>query len=240
MWKPLPLAVVLLATTLPPARSALADEVTIYRCTDAKGKQTLRDSPCKRGEKQQTQSVLRPRDAKPAAITRAPTRTAATRETARYVVQPAARTLYQCVTPDGASYTSESPQGQARWQPAWTGVAPGYMYPGPYPHPGYRGGYTGELRYRDRHGSVRIGSGREYIVGAPVLNPGHPVAPVYAGGSWIGDACEPLTRAESCEVMSDRRYAIQRRYVQAMASERSLLDRESATLDARLRQECGL
>ena len=223
-----------------PAVHARAAEVTIYRCTDAKGKQTLRDSPCKRGEKQQTQSMLRPRDAKPAAVTRAPTRRAATGETVRYVMQPAPRTLYQCVTPDGASYTSESPQGQARWQPAWVGVAPGYRYPGPYPYPGYRGGYGGELRYRDRHAGVRIGGGREYIAGAPVLNPGYPVAPVYGGGSWVGDACEPLTQAESCEVMSDRRYAIQRRYVQAMASERTLLDRESANLDARLRQECGL
>lgn len=223
-----------------PAVHARAAEVTIYRCTDAQGNKTLRDSPCKRGEKQQTQSMLRPRDAKPAAVTRAPTRTAATGETVRYVMQPAPRTLYQCVTPDGASYTSESPQGQARWQPAWVGVAPGYRYPGPYPYPGYRGGYGGELRYRDRHAGVRIGGGREYIAGAPVLNPGYPVAPVYAGVSWVEDACEPLTQAESCEVMSDRRYAIQRRYVQAMASERTLLDRESANLDARLRQECGL
>ena len=33
---------------LPAARAA---DVTIYRCTDAKGHLTLRDTPCRKGEK---------------------------------------------------------------------------------------------------------------------------------------------------------------------------------------------
>ena len=81
--------------------AARAEQLTIYRCTDAKGKQTLRDSPCKRGEKQQTQEMVRPRDAKPVtsrANSPSPPRQV---ETVRYVMPPAARPLYACITPDG-------------------------------------------------------------------------------------------------------------------------------------------
>ena len=218
------------------AAHAAAEDVTIYRCTDAKGKLTLRDSPCKRGEKQQTQTMLRPRDARPAPVIRnAGTRNAAPAETVRYVVQASPRTLYACVAPDGREYTSESPEGNPRWVPLWTVDAP--YYGGHPAYPPTVGRYGGEFRYRDRYTSVRIGGGRETI-GAPVT--GYPViaAPV-AGGTWVRDACEPMTASESCAVMSDRRYAISRRYAQAMPSERSQLDRESATLDSRLRQECG-
>ncbi len=219
-----------------------ADDVTIYRCTDATGKLTLRDSPCKRGEKQQTQSMLRPRDGKPTA-TAMPTPPAASASTAtgpvRYVLQTQAQPLYQCVAPDGRSYLSESPRGQARWTPGWQGILTPPVYP-PV-RPAYlRGAYAGSLQYRDRHSSLRIGGGRDYIAGAPVLNPGYPTPPLYTQGAWMEDACAPLGRGEMCEVMSDRRHEIRRRYVQAMPSERTQLDRESANLDARLREECGL
>lgn len=231
-----PLTLLVLALCAGFGARAEAGDVTIYRCTDAKGKLTLRDSPCKRGEKQQTQTMLRPQDARPAPVIRgiAP-RSAPPTETVRYVVQAAPRTLYACIAPDGRRYNSESPEGNPRWVPLWTMDAPYY---GGYPaYPPVTGRVGGELRYRDRHTSVRIGGGRETI-GAPVT--GYPLTPMpVAGGSWVRDACEPMTASESCAVMSDRRYEISRRYAQAMPSERSQLDRESATLDSRLRQECG-
>ena len=216
---------------------ARADQLTIYRCTDAKGKLTLRDSPCLRGEKQQTQEMLRPRDAKPMPQ-RAP-EPAVTRqvETVRYVMQPAPRPLYACITPDGQRYLSETAEGQQRWTPGWA------VDPYPYP-PVTIGRYYGDLQWRGRHGSVRVGGERQYIAGAPVIGPPlRPITPVMpviaAGGYWERDACSALSSAETCEVLSDRRYEISVRYSQAMPSERKLLDSESATLDSRLRQECG-
>lgn len=217
-----------------------ADQLTIYRCTDAKGKQTLRDSPCKRGEKQQTQEMIRPRDAKPMA-TRAPEQpTARPVETVRYVMQPAPRPLYACITPDGQRYLSETAEGQSRWMPGW--AADPYPYSYPYP-PVTIARIGGDLRWRNRNSAVRIGGERQYIAGAPVI--GAPVPPIYpapvvaVGGYWARDACSALSSAETCEVLSDRRHEIRVRYSQAMPSERKLLDSESATLDTRLRQECG-
>ncbi len=218
---------------------ARAEQLTIYRCTDAKGKQTLRDSPCKRGEKQQTQEMLRPRDAKP--VTSRTIRTPRPREveTVRYVMQSTARPLYACITPDGQRYLSETGEGQPRWTPGWAVDA----YPYPYP-PATIGRYHGDLRWSGRHGSVRIGGERQYIAGAPVIGrPVHPITPVVpvmaAGSYWVRDACSALSPSETCDVLSDRRHEIRVRYSQAMPNERRLLDSESATLDNRMRQECG-
>ncbi len=220
--------------------SVRADQLTIYRCTDAKGKQTLRDSPCKRGEKQQTQEMVRPRDAKPMTTRVARPPTTQQIETVRYVMQPAPRPLYACIAPDGQRYLSETAEGQPRWMPGWA-VDP---YPRPYPYPPVTiARYQGDLRWRGSHGAVRIGGERQYIAGAPVI--GSPIQPIYpapvvaAGGYWARDACSALSGTEICEVLSDRRHQIRIRYSQAMPSERTLLDSESATLDTRLRQECG-
>ena len=233
MWIRFSPIAVLMMLALAHAMPAHAEQITIYRCTDAKGKQTLRDSPCKRGEKQQTQEMVRPRDAKPA-ISRTPSASRSRDiETVRYVVQHVPRPLYTCVTPDGQQYLSESAEGQQRWVPGW--VVP----TAPYPRV-LMGRDYGDVGWRGPRGSIRIGSERRYIAGAPVL--GGPVhgAPVIAtGGYWMRDACSAMSTSETCEVLSDRRYQIRVRYSQAMPSERSLLDRESATLDNRLRQECG-
>ncbi|HSR65280.1 MAG TPA: DUF4124 domain-containing protein, partial [Xanthomonadaceae bacterium] len=100
-----------------------ADAVTIYRCTDADGHLTLRDSPCARGQAQQTRTMLRPKDAPlpPAPPARDAPRDAADREPRERIVyvQPP-RPMYECVTPDGERYTSETPEGHPRWVPLWT------------------------------------------------------------------------------------------------------------------------
>ena len=64
-----------LATAAPSARAA-DDDVTIYRCTDAKGKLTLRDTPCAKGQQQQVRSMVRPKDAPPRAQPAPPPQTA--------------------------------------------------------------------------------------------------------------------------------------------------------------------
>lgn len=214
---------------------ARGEQVTIYRCTDAKGKLTLRDSPCQRGEKQQLQEMIRPRDARPVASH--PSVAPRTREveTVRYVMQPVPRPLYACISPDGQRYLSETAEGQPRWVPAWVAASSSYPYP-----PVTIAHHHGELGWRGRHGSVSIGGGRQYIAGAPVIgSPGHPVPIVAGGGYWMHDACTALSASETCATLSDRQHQIRIRYAQAMPSERRLLDSESATLDTRMRQECG-
>jgi len=217
--------------------AARAEQLTIYRCTDAKGKLTLRDSPCKRGEKQQTQEMVRPRDAEPRVVRTPSAPPVREVETVRYVMQQPIRPLYACVTPDGQRYLSENAEGQARWMPGWA-VDP---YPRPYPYPPVTiARVGGDLHWRNRNSSVRIGGERQYIAGAPVIgSPVHPVPVMATGGYWARDACAALSTAETCEVLSDRRHEIRVRYAQAMPVERKSMDAESATLDTRLHQECG-
>ena len=57
------LALLLLLSAGAIARAQATGEVRIYRCTDAAGKQTLRDTPCPKGQAQQTRDMLRPKDA---------------------------------------------------------------------------------------------------------------------------------------------------------------------------------
>ena len=49
-------AIAIFLTLAMPLGAIGAEEVTIYRCTDAKGKLTLRDSPCAKGERQEIRS----------------------------------------------------------------------------------------------------------------------------------------------------------------------------------------
>ena len=64
-------AVVLGLCLLPLGGGALAQAkpasstVIVYRCTDAGGKQSLRDTPCPKGQKQQAREMQRPQDAPP-------------------------------------------------------------------------------------------------------------------------------------------------------------------------------
>src|SRR5436190_24329220 len=89
-------------------RAFAADDVTIYRCIDAKGHVTLRDSPCAAGEKQETRTMARPVDAAPRApqARPAPVETAAPATHTTVIYQP--RPLYECITPDNVRYTSET------------------------------------------------------------------------------------------------------------------------------------
>ena len=56
-------ALLLLLSAAAIAQAQATGEVRIYRCTDAAGKQTLRDTPCPKGQTQQTRDMLRPKDA---------------------------------------------------------------------------------------------------------------------------------------------------------------------------------
>lgn len=58
-------------------------------------------------------------------------------------------------------------------------------------------------------------------------------------GTWVRDECRRMPQAEVCSRLRDRRDAIERRFFNAMPSERARLDVEERGIDARLDADCG-
>ncbi|QDH71908.1 DUF4124 domain-containing protein [Lysobacter alkalisoli] len=212
------------------AGSAQAGEVIIYRCTDTQGRLTLRDTPCAAGEKQQVQTMQKPTDppsvaTPPAAVTAAPP--PPDPPPVQTVVLQPPRPMYECVTPDGDSYISDTPEGNPRWVPMWT---LGY----PVAVPGHRGGHDG---FR---ADIGINTGR--VDGRISIDQRHPRPPLatvaYPTGTWVRDACHPLPQQEVCSRLRDRRFELGRRYNSALQSERAEIDREQRGIDARLANDC--
>ena len=69
----------------------------------------------------------------------------------------------------------------------------------------------------------------------PMWTFGWPVA----AGTWVRDACRAMPQAETCARLHDRRAEIERRFFNAMPSERARLDLEERALDARIDADCG-
>lgn len=224
---PLLLMLPLVAAAIDPVA---AQEVVIYRCEDARGRLTLRDSPCAPGEKQQSRSMQRPRD--PAPTTAAsPAPTPRVSDTPPAVIAPVViyrappRPMYECEAPDGTRYTNDTGEGQARWESYF-----GYGYIWPRTHGGGGGG------------SPRPPPGTSIGPGTGTPPPDRPRPPavgvVPIAGGWVRDECHMLPQAETCARLSDRRYEILRRYGSAMPSERRTLDLEQRGIDARMANDC--
>ena len=217
-----------LATAAPRARAA-DDDVTIYRCTDAKGKLTLRDTPCAKGQQQQVRSMIRPKDAPPRAQPAQPPQTATAPPPQAIMIRNTPRPLYECVRPDGSYYTSDTADGAPRWVPLWTldfpvgprSLALGDHIGSPSPRPP-----------SDRPGPPRPPR-------PPMHSPGHPGLLFPVGGTWVRDECHPLPQAEVCARLVDRRDEIRRRFFNAMPSERATLNTEERGINARLSDDCG-
>ena len=240
---------VLLALSLVSAATHAA-EVTIYRCTDDRGRLTLRDSPCLKGERQEARTMLRPQDppARAVAAPKAPVSPTPAAPTTRIVVVTPPRPLYECVTPDGASYLSETDRGEMRWQPAWTY---GFLLHAPTRRRGHgHGGLPVVAPPRTLDG--RVPSGLVFdSVGRPTpkppgTRPATPLPPVhdrgavgYESGAWVRDDCHPLPQAEVCARLRDRRYQLDRRYNSALQGERAQITQEQRGIDARLGSDCG-
>lgn len=232
------------AAAAPAARPAVPAQVTIYRCLDAAGRLSLRDSPCRRGETQEVRSMLRPVDPPPhrsvATVPRTPrvpvVEAAPAQPRVVYVTPP--RPMYECTTPEGQRYTSETADGNPRWVPWGVVAAPLVVAPGHGPGSGHRytQGYGGRVEYRDRRGQVRIEGGRTWRVPGTVVGPASVYAPA---GTWVRDACHALPPAEACARLQDRRDALDRRYNSALQGERDAIVREQRGIDARLAMECG-
>lgn len=220
----LPLSLCLLAT---PAWSA-PDGVTVYRCTDGQGRLTLRDTPCRKGESQQRREMLRPRDPPPRPVVRAsaPTRLRAPPTTTTRVIFVAPpKPLFECVTPDGERYTSETDQGQPRYVPLWTLGYPAEAY-----------GRDGRPVYPDD------GIGRPPPRGMPGRDGRPGYVPVIGVGpaayTWVRDVCSALPQGEVCARLRDRREDLDRRYNSALQSERGAITSEQRGIDARLDTDC--
>ncbi len=214
----LPFALLLFAAL---AARAQSGDVRIYRCTDAAGKQTLRDTPCPKGQQQQVREMLRPKDAP---VRRAPAQSRSVERPAdspRYVVLAPPQAMYQCTDPDGKRYTSENGEGNPRWVPLWT-----LGYPVVWPRTSL-GSNIGGIS------NPRPGTGPRPLmrdINWPVAN---------GGGQWIRDTCAMLPPAETCARLRDRRAEIRTRFFNAMPSERDVLRVEERGINARLDNDCG-
>jgi hypothetical protein len=195
--------------------------VTVYRCTDASGKQSLRDTPCPKGQKQQAREMQRPLDAPPkppvAPMPPMPPLAPAPAPAQQTVYLAPPRPMYECTTPDGDRYASEDGAGNPRWVPLWT---MGYYAVG-------------------RPSRAPLGGGTR--PGGPMRPPpggGHwPM--VGGGGTWIRDQCAMLPPREACSRLRDRRDAIRTRFFNAQEKERDTLRLEERGINARLDNDCG-
>ena len=194
------------------------DPVTIYRCTGADGQLALRDTPCTGDAQQQAIRMQRPKD-------------------------PPPRPMYECVTPDGDRYTSDSSEGNPRWVPLWTlgyPARPPYAYPRrPVDLPARPAAADGYLRNElvfdgiGRPAPPPPGDTRR----APELPPA--VGLAYTQGRWIRDTCERLPPAEVCQRLRDRHWELGRQYNSALQSERREIDAEQRRITARVDSECA-
>ncbi|TXH74489.1 MAG: DUF4124 domain-containing protein [Lysobacteraceae bacterium] len=202
-----------------------ADEVTIYRCTDVQGRLTLSDSPCAKGQRQETRHMIRPKDApiRHAAPVTTPAPVAVPPPQAVVINTP--RPLYECFTPDSTRYFSETPEGNPRWAPLWTVGAP-VLAEVPVYEPGGLNIRVDDGRVSGRYQSPTYG---KVIV---------PTAAGYGAGAWVRDVCHPLPQAEVCARLGDRRDELRRRFFNAQPSERAVLNREERSINARLASDC--
>lgn len=254
----LPRLLLLLALVAASA-AAQDDGITIYRCTDAGGKLTLQDSPCAQGQSQQTRTMLQPDDPPPKLMPApAPAQITAAPETPqpRLVVARAPQPMYECVRPDGSSYTSNDDDGNPRWVTAFA----------PWPFPVYDNDYGYGITYSrsttaptrssppTRVDTASGGNGAPQLRFRKPPEPPRPPPPrppphhghghhghgfIYGGGRWVRDECQALPQAEVCARLRDRREDIRDRRFNAQQRERETLAREERGISARLSADCG-
>jgi hypothetical protein len=186
----------------------------------------LRDTPCAKGQQQETRSMVRPKDAPVATPAPAPVAPVQPPPPRTIVLAPP-QPMYECRMPDGNTYTSDSPEGNPRWVPLWT-----LGYPAWTDGPAYRPGSTRIERRADGTVNVDVRGGG-YVHG-PV-----PTIAGYGAGTWVRDECHMLPPQETCARLRDRRDEIGRRFFNAQPTEREQLNREQRGIDARLDNDCG-
>ncbi len=235
------------AIALTLATSTVAQDVQIYRCTDAAGRITIGNVSCPDGQREEARTMVRPRDGvappvAPAAPAPAP---AGAAPVTRVIVVRPPQALYECVRPDGSVYDSPSPEGETRWVPLWT-----LGYPS--------GPATGPLRGTRISAPASAGISASPQAGLSIpprmssagavadrrrAEPGRQARGIgaYTGaGTWVRDSCSALPQSEVCARLADRREALRQRFFNAQQTERDTLRIEERGLNARLAQDCGV
>ncbi|QWP77184.1 DUF4124 domain-containing protein [Lysobacter sp. K5869] len=232
-------------------------EVLIYRCTDAQGQLSLRDTPCAAGQRQQTMSMMRPVDPPPRPRDAAPppSERAASAAPPQYLVVRTPQPMYDCVRPDGSRYVSDNGDGNPRMMPLvdlgygvpyYEGTSLGRRIGAPEPRLGDPAGrIEPNVRIADssstriaiggRHGHVSYSNERGYVIPGG-YNYGYGA---YYGSQLVRDECHPLPQQEVCSRLRDQRWAGDRRYNSALQSERAQITTEQRGIDARLNADCG-
>lgn len=227
----LSITLLLLAASIPPSAGAQdGDGITVYRCTDVDGRVELRDTPCGKRMHQQRRQMVRPQDPPPrqpaAPPASAPPSAAPIMPATQVIVVAPLRPLYECITPDGQRYTSDSGEGNPRWQPLWT-----LGYPVTVESATSDSAFS--LHYRDRHTDLH------YQSGGPHGRATVPTIAAHGAGTWVRDACHALPPEDVCTRLRERRDELSRRFFNAQPSERARLDQEQRRLKARLASDCG-
>lgn len=209
--------------------------VVIYRCTDARGRSSLRDSPCLKGERQDVRQMIRPKDAPSSpAHARANPTALVSRTTApapQVLILRAPQPLYECTGPERQRYLSDTPEGTLRWVPNPVAFVP---TPIPLYDPSY--GFV-HVEMHANQNSLHAGYGNG---GGYAQRPTYPHRPyVIDNGAWVRDACHALPQADACARLREERGTLGRRRFNAQQSERIEIDREERRVDARIAQECG-
>ena len=207
------------------AFAAAQDTFKVYRCTGGDGRVALRDTPCPPGQAQEVRTMVTPQDAPAAAPQPAapsPPLPPVSPPVDRLVTLRVPTPMYQCTTPDGDTYTSDTGSGHPRWVPLWT-----LGYPTPV-------AYGTRPPLAVTGGTVAIGDG-----GAVLQRPGVGPRWMAGAGTWIRDTCHPLPQAEVCDRLRDERDEIGRGFFNAMPSERDLLRVQERGVKARLAADCG-
>ena len=216
------LALPLLLLIAAAPRAEAADPVTVYRCTDSAGHVSLRDTPCPKGQRQQSMDMQRPVDPKPrpVVVPPAPAEPTVVGHT-RVVFVDGPRDLYQCTTPDGDRYTSETGDGNPRWVPLWTVGVPAYWPRNPL--------------------GDRVGAPHPHPPGDGPGPPDYPpiVGIAYTPGTWIRDNCVRLPEAQACEVLRAEQRALRKEWFNAMPTRRAEVAEEERVLEGRVARTCG-
>ena len=242
-----------------PVASQESGTVTIYHCVGAQGHPVVRDSPCAPGQAQRRVTTLQrpvdppprpPSPEPPPAPQPAPRATAP--QPARTLIVHAPTPMYECTTPDGATYTSDDGSGNPRWVPLWTlGYDYGHGARRVLPPPRVRPPTGAPVR----PASTGTGRGLRFDgVGRPSpplpanqpRNPprtpppghGHGHLPYAAGGTWVQDRCRPLPQAEVCEVLRERSWTLRQRFNHALQGEQRQITTERRRIAQRLASDC--
>lgn len=207
-----------------PWLSSRAANLQVYRCTGDDGAVSLQDTPCPRGQEQESRSIRRPVDASPpprsapTAPASPPADAPASQELRVTLVEP--QPLYDCQRHDGSTYESDTGIPERRWVPLWVlGMDPRA--------PPRTFGAVGRPRPAPPLTQPRA-----------VLPPADPNA--YALGTWVEDRCYRAPAAVACERRRQRLSEFGRRIFNAQQREGDRLKVEERGLREQLRQECGI